>query len=228
MRKFLHENGLAITTFALFLIFWGLMAVAGFFNYNQQQQEHSQSIISFGSYLTTGHFWEATFENWESEFLQMGLFVLLTAYLYQKGSAESKTEEEHAQEKREEEQEQKEEKTRGNNVQVPSPIRRGGWIKVLYENSLSIALLSLFIFSFIFHAIEGVREYNQQQALLGQPPITAWKFLSTSEFWFQSFQNWQSEFLAVGAMVVLTIFLRQKGSAESKRVGAPTAETGRK
>lgn len=218
MRKFFHENGLAISAFALFFLFWGAMAIVGFFNYNQQQQEHEQALISFWTYLTTGHFWEATFENWESEFLQMGLFVLLTAFLFQKGSAESKTEEEHAQEQKEEDQ----------GEQVPRPVRMGGWIKKLYENSLSITLLTLFILCFIFHAVEGVREYNQQQALLRQPPVSVWQFLVASEFWFQSFQNWQSEFLAVGSMIVLTIFLRQKGSAESKRVGAPTSETGGK
>jgi hypothetical protein len=119
----------------------------------------------------------------------MGLFVLLTAYLFQKGSAESKTEEEHEQEQQEEDQERGMGRAEENGGQAPSPIRMGGWAKKLYENSLSIALLTLFLLCFIFHAAQGVREYNQQQAFFNQPPITAWQFLLTSEFWFQSFQN---------------------------------------
>jgi hypothetical protein len=226
MKKFFHNYGLTIASFGLFFLFWGAMAIVGYFNYNEQQQDQGQALISFLPYLTTGHFWEATFENWESEYLQMGLFVLLTAFLFQKGSAESKSEEELKQEKDEESKEEKDNKKSKGNDQAPYPIRKGGWIEKLYENSLSITLLAIFLLCFIFHAVQGVREYNQQQAFFGQPPVSVWKFLSTSEFWFQSFQNWQSEFLAVGSMVVLTIFLRQKGSAESKRVGEPHEETG--
>ncbi|MEN6372675.1 MAG: DUF6766 family protein [Armatimonadota bacterium] len=224
MRKFYHENSLSIITFAIFFLLWAAMGIAGFFSYNNEQLEQGQSTASFISYFTTGHFWEATFENWESEFLQMGFFVILTAFLYQKGSAESKTKEEHEEEQQEEENEEKGE---GESKDAPPwPVRRGGFIRKLYENSLSITLLLIFVLCFIFHAFSGVRNYNAEQAYFGQPPITIWKFFITSDFWFQSFQNWQSEFLAVGAMVVLTIFLRQKGSAESKSVGAPSGKTG--
>lgn len=228
MRRFFHDNGLAITTFAIFLLTWAGMGGVGYLQYNQQQQSFGQPLIAFWPYFATGHFWEATFENWESEYLQMGLFVLLTAYLFQKGSAESKTEEEHEQEQEEEDKEELGEMQEEHGEKTPWPVRKGSWIGRLYENSLSLALLSLFLFSFIFHALEGVREYNHEQMLMGQPPLTTWQFLATPDFWFQSLQNWQSEFLAVGSMVVLTIFLRQKGSAESKRVGAPSAETGGK
>ncbi len=226
MRKFLHDNGLAITAFALFILFWTAMGVAGYLNHNQQLQGHGRATIPVLTYLASGDFWEATLENWESEFLQMGIFVLLTALLFQKGSAESKTEEEHEQEQSEEDRETDTRETDEDNPQVPRPVRRGGLVKTLYENSLAVTLLALFAFSFVLHAISGTRDYNVEQSFLDQPPISAWAFLGTSEFWFQSFQNWQSEFLAVGAMVVLSIYLRQKGSAESKRVTDPASKTG--
>lgn len=226
MRDFLRENGLAIVAFALFIAFWVAMGIAGYLNHNEQLRENGRQAISATTYLCSGHFWEATSENWESEFLQMGLFVLLTALLFQKGSAESKTEEEDHEEQTQEDREQAGQVTEVEGQPTPGPVRRGGLVKTLYENSLAIVLLSLFFLSFALHALSGVREYNVEQSFQNKPPIDVWEFLSTNEFWFQSFQNWQSEFLAVGAMVVLTIFLRQKGSAESKPVGAPTSQTG--
>lgn len=228
MAKYWREHGLTLVTFGLFILFWIGMGLVGFADYAQQQLDHGLAPVAFWAYFTTGHFWEATFENWESEYLQMGLFVLLTAYLVQKGSAESKSEEEHTKEQEEETDEQQGKISNESAGPTPWPIRRGGWIERLYENSLSIALLGLFVLCFIFHAVYGVREYNLEQSYLGQPAITVWQFLGTATFWFQSLQNWQSEFLAVGSMVVLTIYLRQKGSAESKRVGAPSRETGGK
>lgn len=228
MRKFWQNHGLAITAFGIFFIFWVAMGIAGYFDYNQQQQDHGRVMIAFWPYFATGHFWEATFENWESEYLQMGLFVLLTAYLFQKGSAESKTKKEHEQEQQEETQEEHGDEPEEQGKPTPKLLQRSGWLTTFYNNSLSIALLTIFILCFIFHGVHGAREYNLEQSYVGQSPVTVWKFFTTPAFWFQSFQNWQSEFLAVGSMVVLTIYLRQKGSAESKRVGAPSAETGGK
>lgn len=228
MRKFLHNHGLALIAFGLFFLFWIGMGVVGYFDFAQQQHEHGRPVVAFWPYFASGHFWEATFENWESEFLQMGLFVLITAYFFEKGSAESKTEQEHTKENEEETEEEQEKKMEEQKQPTPWPIHKGKWLKKLYDNSLSIALLALFLFCFIMHAFQGVLEYNVEQAYLGQPPITVWQFLATPNFWFQSLQNWQSEFLAVGSMTVLTIYFRQKGSAESKRVGAPSGETGGK
>ena len=173
---------------------------------------------AIGRYLTRGHFAEAIFENWESEFLQMAAFVLLTAYLVQRGSGESKQE---GDDPRDEDP-----RLHRDDPDAPWPVRRGGAWLYLYEHSLLIAFAVLFAGSFVGHAIAGAHEYTAEQHEHGDAGSGAWEFVRTAEFWFQSFQNWQSEFLAVGAIVVLTVFLRQRGSAESKPVHAPHRKTG--
>jgi hypothetical protein len=217
--RWLRDNSLSIVLFGLFAIFLVGQSLTGWRTYNAQQEEHREPTVGFGTYLTTGHFVEATFENWESEFLQMASYVLLTIWLIQKGSSESKPlggdPEKDADPRSEPDLEQ-----------APGPVRRGGWQLTLYENSLGIALALLFVLSFVLHALGGAREYSAEQVAHGQPPVGAMKFVTTSTFWFQSFQNWQSEFVAVGSIVVLTIFLRQRGSAESKPVAAPYHDTG--
>ena len=180
--------------------------------------QHGGAAIGYWTYLTTGHFFEATFENWESEFLQMAAFVLLTVYLLQRGSGESKAE---ADDPRDEDP-----RRHRDDPDVPWPVRRGGVWLYLYERSLLIAFALLFILSLVGHAIAGAHELSAEQHEHGQHGMDARQFIRTSEFWFQSFQNWQSEFLAVGSIVVLTVFLRQRGSAESKPVHAPHRETG--
>ena len=156
-----------------------------------------------------GHFAEATFENWESEFLQMGAFVLLTAYLVQRGSGESK--QEHGRSSR-----------RGpapapRRPDAPWPVRRGGAWLCVYERSLLLAFAVLFVGSFVGHAVAGAHEYTAEQHEHGAAGVGAWQFVRTAEFWFQSFQNWQSEFLAVGSIVV-SVFLRQRGSRRVETV----------
>ena len=215
MRRFLHDNGLSLVLAALFLVFWIAQSLVGYHEYNQDQQEHGQRQITYSQYLRTGAFVEATAENWESEFLQMFFYVLLTAFLVQKGSAESRWPDPN-----EDESEETPEKLK------PSPVRAGGWKLKLYEHSLSLAFLALFLVSFVVHGMGGAREYSQEQLEHGQPAVSALGYFATSRFWFESFQNWQSEFLAVLAMVVLSIWLREKNSPESKRVEAPHSETG--
>ena len=218
MRRVLKENGLTITLFALFfLTFLGGQSVAGFREYNADQQSHKQPTATFVEYLSTPHFGEATFENWESEFLQMGVYVLLTAFLYQKGSAESKKFEDDPAD---------EEPLDNVRPDSPWPVKRGGVALKLYENSLVIALLGMFALSMFMHAWTGAREYSEEQAQHGEHGVSVAGYLTTSRFWFESFQNWQSEFLAVGVIVVLSTTLRQKGSPESKPVAAPHAMTG--
>jgi hypothetical protein len=169
-------------------------------------------------YLTTGHFGEAIFENWESEFLQMGSYVLLTAYLLQRGSPESKPLDQ---------TDRPDDDPDNATADSPQLSRRRGLPQILYRNSLSIALLGFFVLSFLGHLLSGTAEYNEEQALqTGAPPITVIRFLGTAQFWFQSMQNWQSEFLAVGALIVLSIVLRQHGSPQSKPVTAPHHQTG--
>ena len=219
MRKILRENGLSIVLGFFFLSFLVAQAVVGMYQYNDEQQLHGQPTVDLTSYLATSHFLEATMENWESEFLQMFAFVVLTAFLFQKGSAESKKPDE-------EEPVDREPRTSREKKDAPWPVRKGGLILTLYEYSLSIAFLLLFLLSFALHAVGGAMEYNQNQQEHGRhEEVSTIQYLGTSQFWFESFQNWQSEFLAVGAMVVLTIFLRQRGSPESKPVDTPHSET---
>jgi len=181
LRRIWQNNSLSIVSFGLFFLFWAGMAIAGYFEYLEQQQDFGQpATLPFLAYLGTGHFWEATFENWESEYLQMGLFVLLTAFLFQRGSAESKSKEEHRQEEEEEAEEEQTGKAPGEDGQAPWPIRRGGIIRTLYEYSLTIVLLFFFLASWILHALSGAIEYSQQQVLLGKAPATVWQFIRRS------------------------------------------------
>jgi hypothetical protein len=220
MRKVLRENGLSIVLFCLLIVCLLGQFLTGRSEYNQDQQVHGRSPVSYSEYFLTPHFLEVTMENWESEFLQMFAFVVLTAFLFQKGSSESKSLDQ-------EEPVDRDPRKSRNKKDAPWPVRKGGLILKLYENSLSIAFLLLFLMSFVLHAVGGAGEYNEQQREHGQgQTVSTIEYLTTSRFWFESLQNWQSEFLAVGAMVVLTIFLRQRWSPESKPVDSPHSETG--
>lgn len=220
MKRVWRENGLSIV---LALIFVGAMVgqvAAGHRSYDEEQREHGQQAVSLGEYLRSGHFWEATAENWESEFLQMFLYVILTAFLYQKGSAESrKLDAENPQDRDPREHRRRK--------RAPWPVRKGSNLVLkLYENSLSLAFLALFAMSIALHAVGGFSEYRQEQIEHGAPPPTSvMEYASSSQFWFESMQNWQSEFLSLLAMVVLSIWLRQRHSPESKPVDAPHDET---
>ena len=209
--RFLREHSLSLVMTALFLLALAGQSIAGYLHHNEDQQQHSQPAISYLSYLTSGAFIEATAENWESEFLQMAMFVFLTAFLIQKGSPESNDPD-------------KEEPEVPVTASSPWPARAGGWIKSLYAYSLSIAFALLFLSSITVHAIGGAAEHNRQRLAEGEPAITVLQYIGTSQFWFESFQNWQSEFLAIAAMVLLAVFLRHKGSPESKSVATPTWE----
>jgi hypothetical protein len=218
MRRFLRDNGLSTTMFGLFFVFVTAQSVMGFLDYNSTEKEHGRPPVGYVQYLGSGDFVEAVFENWESEFLQMGLYVVLTAFLFQRGSAESRDPE-----AEDPDADYGEDRHRAD---APWPVRRGGLALKIYENSLSIALLSLFVFSFAMHAIGGAEAYSQEQVEHGARPVSTLGYLATPRFWFESFQNWQSEFLAIGAMIVFSIYLRQRGSSQSKPVAAPHTETG--
>ena len=219
MKLFFRNNGLTLAFLFLFIVSIVGQYLTGLHEYNDDQVQHGRSAVGYVEYLGEGHFIEATFENWESEFLQMGMFVVLTIFLFQKGSSESKVPgiidrvdliPERAR----------------TDPRSPWPVRRGGWILTLYQNSLSLVFLLLFALSFALHAYGSLLEYNQQQAEHGGAALSLIQFLGTSRFWFESFQNWQSEFLSIGAMVYLSVYLRQKGSPESKPVDAANDETG--
>jgi hypothetical protein len=219
MRRVLRDNGLSIVLLSLFLLFWLGQSVAGHREYNSEQQEHNQPEVGYLSYLGSAHFWEATAENWESEFFQMFGYVILTAFLYQRGSSESKDPDKREPVDRD--------PRKSKEKDAPGPVRRGGFVLKLYENSLSLAFLLFFLISIIMHAISGASVYNEEQMEHGQSEqLSVLQYAGTSRFWFESFQNWQSEFLAIAAMVILSIFLRQRGSPESKPVDSPHHETG--
>ena len=219
MRKWAKEHGLLAANLACFLVFFVGMVLSGAASYSEDQQAHGEPPVSVLQFLGTGAFVEATFENWESEFLQMAMYVVLTVFLFQKGSSESKPVGKKAPQDGDPQQAAVSRAT-------PWPVRRGGAVLKLYENSLSILLFALFLGSFALHAAGGVDEYNQDQQSHGQPAITFLQYLGSSRFWFESFQNWQSEFLAVGVLVGASVYLRQKGSPESKPVAEPHYETG--
>jgi hypothetical protein len=219
MRKVWRENGLSIVLAVLFLAFLVAQSLAGHRVEVEESQDHGERPPSYGEYLTSGGFVEATFENWESEFLQMAAYVVFTIRLRQKGSAESKK----LEGKEKVDADPRNAKDKEN---APWPVRRGGLVLTLYEHSLGIAFALLFLLSFIAHALGGAADYSQEQLLHGGAPVSTVDYLGTSRFWFESFQNWQSEFLAVLSIVVLSIFLRQRGSPESKPVAAPNSETG--
>jgi hypothetical protein len=219
--RFLRDNGLSIVVLALFLLFLAAQTLTGAHQYNEDRQEHGEPALGLPAYLTSGHFLEATAENWESEFLQMAAYVLLTVGLYQRGSSESKRP------GIREAVDQDPRTVSGLALEeAPRPVRRGGWVLRLYENSLSLAFLLLFGVSFILHAVGGTRLHNAEQIQHGGETVTVPEFLATSQFWFESFQNWQSEFLSLVGMIVLSIWLRQRGSPESKPVHAPHDDTG--
>jgi hypothetical protein len=217
--RFLRDNGLSLAFLALFAVSLAGMSVAGFHDHNQEQQRHGEPPVSFGQYLGQAHFWEAVTENWESEFLQMGFYVIFTAFLFQRGSSESKDPD-------------KQEAVDADPFQsrrpdAPWPVRRKGWILKIYQCSLSLAFLGLFLASFGGHALSGHREQSAERLAHGLPGISLTEYVTGPTFWFESLQNWQSEFLAVLSMVALSIYLRQRGSPESKPVDCPHHVTGR-
>jgi len=213
-----RDRGLLIANLALFLIFLVGMVLTGSRVYSDDQVEHGHPATTLGQYLTSGDVVEATFENWESEFLQMGMYVVLTAYLFQRGSSESKPVGEEAP--------QDADPRDANISNAPWPVRRGGFVLVLYEHSLALLFFVLFALSTWLHAAGGAVVYSEDQIDHGAAPVSTMEYLGTSQFWFESFQNWQSEFLAVGVIVWASVYLRYRGSAESKPVAAPHRETG--
>ncbi|MCR5862238.1 hypothetical protein LRS05_08810 [Flavobacterium sp. J372] len=217
MKAFFRNNGLSITFLLLFLASIIGQVAFGLQEHNKEQVEDGGAAVSLTDYLTTGHFIQATFENWESEFFQMALFVWFTIFLMQKGSSESK---------RFDGTDESDREPDPTVEDAPWPVKKGGWLLAVYKHSLTLSLLLLFIVSFIIHFYGSLADENEQNALKGKPLETAGEYIADSRFWFESFQNWQSEFLSVFAIITLSIYLRQQGSPQSKPVDAPHDETG--
>jgi len=214
---FLKRNGLSIVFLLLMIVSLTGQIYTGWKVHNEFLNNYGKESISIGKYLSSGHFLQATFENWESEFFQMALFVLLTIFLKQEGSSESRPIENSNRDKRGELKSVK---------NTPWPVKKGGIALLLYKNSLSIVLILLFLISFSLHWLGSYLDFNEQQTLEGKPLTDYLSYLGSSKFWFESFQNWQSEFLSIFAIIFLSIYLRQAGSPQSKKVNAPHFETG--
>jgi uncharacterized protein DUF6766 len=221
MRTFLRQNSLSIFFGVIFLGALAGQALAGHDVYNEEQADHGGDPISLGRYLTSSAFGRAVMENWQSEYLQFTLFVLMTVWLLQRGSPESKRLDKAG-------LESDRDQRVGRYARKDSPLwaRLGGWRTAVYSNSLLIVMGLIFIASWFAHSVTGWNVYNADQLDHGGAEISWLNFVGTSTFWEQTLQNWQSEFLAVGSMAILAIYLRQRGSPESKPVGAPHDATG--
>jgi hypothetical protein len=220
MKSFAKENGLSLFFAAIFLATLVGQSFAGQHNYNSQQTAHGQQALSWLHYLVTPDFGGAVMENWQSEFLQFSLFIAATIWLLQKGSNESKKLEDTGLESNERQK-----------IGPHTPTGGPRWAKAddirtrVYENSLLIVMTLIFFATWFGQSLNNWRVFNQEQTAHEATPVSWGRYLLDPDFWEKTLQNWQSEFLAVGTLVVFTIYLRQRGSAESKPVGAPHDET---
>jgi hypothetical protein len=224
MRKFLKDNGLGLVFGLGFLLALVGQAFAGHADYNDQQISHGAEPISLGEYLTSSSFGVDVAENWQSEYLQFSLYAIGTVWLVQRGSPESKKPEDIG-------LESAADQLIGAHARTGSPewAKAGGWRTTLYSNSLGLVMGLIFLASWAAQSVAGWAAYNADQLSQRQDPLSWGEYLGAAEFWNRTLQNWQSELLAVGSFAVLAIFLRQRGSPESKRVGdehAVTAESG--
>lgn len=220
MKTWLRDNGLTIALMALFTLSLIGQIAAGLAHENDELREHGARAIGLAAYLGSGAFLSSLFENWESEFLQMWAFVMLTAYLYQRGSPESKDPDKAAKQDRDPRLDAKK-------PGAPRPVRLGGFPRAVYSHSLGLALLGLFLAAFVLHLVNSARLAAEERDLHGGGPgLDVLGHLGEAQFWFESFQNWQSEFLSTAVLIVLAIYLREKGSPESKPVSAPHGKTG--
>ncbi|KQV36701.1 MULTISPECIES: DUF6766 family protein [unclassified Rhizobium] len=217
--KFVRDNGLTIVLVVLSAVTIGGMLLTGWFVFDHQLAEHGAGKMDLATYALSGHFLSSLFENWESEFLQMSAYVMLTAFLFQRGSAESKDPDEQS-------EVNEDPANKASESQAPWPVRIGGWARQAYSYSLGIALVFLFTLTFVLHLRYSAEAENAEAVMHGRAATSMIDHFASAQFWFESLQNWQSEFLSTAVIVVLSIFLRFKGSPESKPVAAPHTQTG--
>jgi hypothetical protein len=221
MRPFLRNNSLSLVFLGLFLAALVFQSIAGLADFNEDQVRHGDPEISYGRYLVSSEYATAVMENWQSEYLQFTLYVLLTVWLVQRGSPESKEVDKTG-------GESDEDQKVGEHAQPGSPrwARIGGVRRKLYENSLVIVMAMIWLGTWLSQSLTGVTEYNTDRLDHQEAPVSWAAYLTKPDFWEKTLQNWQSEFLAVGSMAILAVYLRQRGSPESKPVGAPHHATG--
>jgi hypothetical protein len=219
--RFLRHNGLSLFFGALLLASLIGQSFAGLHQFNANAIEHHTKMYSWVRYVTSSEFGGDVLENWQSEFLQFFMYILATIWLLQRGSSESKTQDQLGL------MSDRSQFVKGSaKPGSPSWARAGGLRQKLYENSLLLAMLFCFLGSWIGQSITGWRAFNHDQLDHKASTIGWGDYWLNADFWDRSLQNWQSEFLAIGSMAVFTIYLRQRGSAESKPVGAPHDATG--
>ncbi|HET7574858.1 MAG TPA: DUF6766 family protein [Solirubrobacterales bacterium] len=218
-KRFVRENSLSLFFFAIFVLALVGQAIAGHKLYDEEALAHQEPPISFWRYLTSSSFGQAVMENWQSEYLQFALFAMATVWLLQKGSPESKELDKAG-------TESDEDQKVGRYAEEGSPLwaRVGGVRTAIYSNSLIIAMAIVFFASWFAQSVTGWTDYNQEQSSHGDPRVSWLGYVGSAQFWESTLQNWQSEFLAVGSFAVLAVYLRQRGSPESKPVGAPTLD----
>ena len=221
MRRRLHDYGLGLVFGLLFLLALAGQAVAGTAEFNEQQQAQGHATISLPAYVASADFAVDVAENWQSEYLQFFLYIFLTVWLVQKGSPESGSLDDVG---RETDEEQK----IGRYADDDSPkwAKTGGLRTTLLSNSLGLVMGVIFLASWVTQSIAGVAAYNEEQLGNLQDPVSWAGYLREPDFWNRTLQNWQSELLAVASMVILAIYLRQRGSSQSKPVGSPHTATG--
>jgi hypothetical protein len=219
-RGFLRDNSLSVVFLAMFLAALAGQALFGHRLYNEEQREHDQPTVSLVEFLGSSRFGVEAAENWQSEFLQFALYIVATIWLVQRGSAESKP-------PGEEGAGTDEQQLLGRHARSESPrwARAGGVRTLVYSNTLAIAFAGLFLASWLAQSLTGWRDFNDDQATHGEPEVSWLGYLGRPDFWDRTFQNWQSEFLAVGTMAIFSVYLRQRGSPESKPVGMPHERT---
>jgi uncharacterized protein DUF6766 len=221
VRNFVRDDGLVLFFGAIFLLALGGQAIAGFHAFNDDQVADGASTVAFATYLTSSDFGTDVAENWQSEYLQFALYILATVHLVQRGSPESKP---LGREGTESDEDQK--VGRHADADSPAPARSRGGMLWWYSNSLGLTMGAIFLGSWIAQAIAGRAAYNAAQLRSFQDPLGLGEYLASPDFWNRTLQNWQSEFLAILSMALLSIYLRQRGSPESKPVGAAHSATG--
>jgi hypothetical protein len=218
---FLRANALSLAFGILFLVTLAGQAISGAADFNAQQITNGLEPVSLAEYVTSSSFGVDVMENWQSEYLQFFLYIFATVWFVQRGSSESKKP---GEEGTESDEEQK--IGRHANEDSPAWARTGGWRTVLFSRSLGLLMGGLFLLTWAASSVAGWAAYNSEQLGERQDPVTWLGYLGEADFWNRSFQNWQSEMLAVGSMAVFSVYLRQRGSPESKPVGVAHAETG--
>src|SRR5688500_1969725 len=216
MFRTVRNNALSLLFLGLFVVAIVGQSIAGFLENEEVLLQHSQPPVTFLEFITSSEFVVDVAENWQSEFLQFFLFILATIWLVQRGSPESKK-------PGDEGPGTDEEQMVGEYAGPSSPkwARMRGWRLALYSNSLLLVMGAIFVLSWWTQSIAGVVVFNDEQVEHGQPAVDWLAYVGSPDFWNRTLQNWQSEFLAVGAMVAFSIYLRQRGSSESKPVGVP-------